>query len=94
MPEAPTYSLTAATTVKAAAGHRVLLAAKWRNNRLLLTDVPSDMMYLRSERMLAVDSEGRLVLEKLNPRRPAADDEPAVQSDRILDSHRIVFEKR
>jgi hypothetical protein len=93
VPETSAYALSGEpTSVKTAAGHRVLLTATWRDGKLMLTDAPTDLMYLREQRTLTLDAKGRLVLEK--PLNSRADDEPAVQSQRVLEERRVVFEKR
>jgi hypothetical protein len=43
------------------------------------------------ERVLSVDSQGRLVLEQ---RRPPATDDPLQASETVLDVRRIVFARR
>ncbi len=93
IPETSAYALSGEpTSVKTAAGHRVPLTATWRDEKLVLTDAPTDLMYLREQRTLTLDSKGRLILAK--PLHSRADDEPAVQSQRVLEERRVVFEKR
>lgn len=88
------YSLDGkASTATADDGHRVRLSANWRDGKLLLVEAPQDPRLLRHERTLMLDSRGRLVLEQLKP-RTAPDQEPVVQSERVLGSNRIVFEKQ
>ena len=74
-------------------GQRINSSASWREGQLLLIDAPLDPAILRHERVLSLDAKGRLILERLKPRQ-APDQETIVQSDRILDAQRIVFEKR
>ena len=74
-------------------GQRINASASWREGRLLLVDAPLDPAILRHERSLSLDPKGRLILERLKPRQ-APDQKPIVHSERILDSQRIVFEKR
>jgi hypothetical protein len=72
---------------------RVASSAHWRDGRLLLVDAPRDPAALRHERTLALDSEGRLILERLRPRTPA-DAEIHIHSAEILEPTRVLFEKR
>ena len=74
-------------------GQRINSSASWREGRLLLIDAPLDPAILRHERILSLDPKGRLILERLKPRQ-APDQESIIQSERILDSQHIVFEKR
>jgi hypothetical protein len=91
---APAYLLSGAAAISVLPGNlRVASSAHWRDGGLLLVDAPHDAAILRHERRLALDSEGRLILERLQPRTPA-DAEIHIHSAEILEPTRILFEKR
>lgn len=90
----PAYPLSGEAAVAVVRGnHRVASSAHWQDGRLLLVDAPRDLVILRHDRTLTLDSEGRLILQRLRPRTPV-DAELHVHSGEILEATRIVFEKR
>ena len=88
--EATTYRLDGQVLVTNRGDQAVRSSLRASKGRLLLRDQyhPPGMTM---ERVLSVDSQGRLVLEQ---RRPSATDDPLQASETVLDVRRIVFERR
>ena len=88
--ESTTYRLDGAVLVTTGGGQSVRSSLRQDKGRLLLRD----QIYppgVTVERLLSLDSQGRLVLEH---RRPAGTDDPAQASESVLEVRRIVFERR
>jgi hypothetical protein len=88
--ESTAYRLDGQVLVTSRGGQSVRSSLREDKGRLLLRDqiLPPGVTF---ERMLSLDSQGRLVLEH---RRSAVTDDAAQASESILDVRRIVFERR
>jgi hypothetical protein len=75
---------------KYAPGGRLLLSAEWQDDALILidtTNVPGPRRILRT---LSLDRNGMLVLELRTP-QVAADQDPGMQSQAVLEASRIIY---
>lgn len=88
--ESTTYRLDGQTLVTNHDGQSVRSSLRRDSSRILLRDLyqPPGVTFQRS---LSLDNRGRLVLEH---RLPPVGDDPVQTSDAVLDTRRIVFERR
>ena len=76
-----------------APGGRLLLSAEWQDDTLILIDTANVPGPRRIRRALSLDRDGMLVLE-LRPPAVASEQDPARQSELVLEASRIIYKRQ